>query len=99
MGRDAASVGQELTGVIEEHHAIAEETPSLLGVEGDQVGRLTVGGGGGRARRLVLAHDSFPWSSLRIDGTFLTTFSESRVRVLVEHGENPRIGTHSALRR
>src|SRR4051812_45350686 len=80
VGRDAASVGQQLTGVIEDHHTVAKQAPALLRVEGDHARRFSVGGGGGRALRLVLTHDWFPWSSRRRDGTFLTTFSACRAK-------------------
>jgi hypothetical protein len=39
---DCAAVGQELAGVIEQHDAVAQQAPPLLGVEGDGAGRVTV---------------------------------------------------------
>jgi len=40
--RDALAVGQQLPGVFEDHHAIAEQAPALLGVADDGVRRFAV---------------------------------------------------------
>jgi hypothetical protein len=37
------TVREQLTQVVEEDHAVAQEAPSLLGVGGNDVGRLAVG--------------------------------------------------------
>jgi hypothetical protein len=42
MWRNRATVGQELARVVEEDDAVAQQAPPLLGVEGDDVGRVTV---------------------------------------------------------
>src|SRR4051812_10035926 len=57
--RDAASVGQQLAEVIEDHHTVAKQLPSLFGVEGHDAGGLVVRGVRGRTWRLVLTHDSY----------------------------------------
>jgi len=41
-GRNRAATGQELARVVEEDDAVAQQAPPLLGVEGDDVGRVTV---------------------------------------------------------
>jgi hypothetical protein len=56
VGLDAAAVGKELAGVLKYDHAIAEKTPALLWVAGDDPGGVMVGGVGGRTGGLVLAH-------------------------------------------
>jgi hypothetical protein len=47
------TVRKQLSEVVEEDHAVAQETPSLLGVGGNGVGRLAVGAIGCWALRLV----------------------------------------------
>ena len=42
MGRDDVAVGQQFTGVIENHDAITEQAPSLLGVGRDDLRGLAV---------------------------------------------------------
>jgi hypothetical protein len=37
-----ATVGQELARVVEEDDAVAQQAPPLLGMEGDDAGRVTV---------------------------------------------------------
>ena len=53
---DDLAVRQQLTGVLEEQYAVAQQAPSLLREVGHRVGGLPVGGLGCRARWLVLAH-------------------------------------------
>lgn len=57
VGVDHAPVGQELTGVVEEDDAVAQQAPSLLRVAGDGVRRLAVERVGGRAVRFVMTHE------------------------------------------
>ena len=54
MWRDARPVGQQLAGVLEYDHAVAEEAPALLRVARDDPGSVVVSGIGGRTRGLVL---------------------------------------------
>ena len=56
MWRNRATVGQELAGVVEEDDDIAQQAPPLLGVEGDDAGRITVGAVSWRAGGLVCTH-------------------------------------------
>jgi hypothetical protein len=42
MRGDHAAVRQELTGVVEDQHAVAEEVPTLLGVTSDGDGCVAV---------------------------------------------------------
>jgi len=42
MWRNRATVGQQLARVVEADDAVAQQAPPLLGVEGDDVGRVTV---------------------------------------------------------
>jgi len=37
------TIGQEFARVVEDDDAVAQQAPSLFGVEGDGVGRVTVG--------------------------------------------------------
>jgi hypothetical protein len=53
---DAASVRQQLAGVIEDHDTIAEQAPSLFWVERHKTGRIVIRCVRRRTRRLVLAH-------------------------------------------
>lgn len=53
---DGAAVGQELAGVVEEDHAVAQQAPALLGESGDHFGRFAVSRLRGWAGRFVLAH-------------------------------------------
>jgi hypothetical protein len=41
---DDTTVGEKLAGVVEKQHAVAEQTPALLGMERNRVGGLTVEG-------------------------------------------------------
>jgi hypothetical protein len=56
VGLDAASVGEEFAGVLEDDDAVAEEAPSLLGVAGDDPGGVPVDCVSTRTGGLVLAH-------------------------------------------
>jgi hypothetical protein len=56
--RNRAAVGQELTRVVEEDDAVAQQAPPLLGVEGDHVGRVTVRAVSWRTGGLVFTHFS-----------------------------------------
>ncbi len=56
VGVNHSTVGEELTRVVEEKHAVAEEAPPLFGVKRNGVGGLPIGSLGGRALRLVRAH-------------------------------------------
>jgi hypothetical protein len=42
VGRNGATVGQELAGVVEHDHAVAQQAPPLLRMEGDDVGGVAV---------------------------------------------------------
>ncbi len=57
---DHGAVGQDLTGVLEDDDAVAEQAPSLLGVAGDDRRRGAVRLVGGRAGGPVLAHGAPP---------------------------------------
>jgi len=54
--RDALAGGEQRAGVLEQHDAVAEQAPSLLGVRGHDMGRLAIYRVRGRTRRLMLAH-------------------------------------------
>jgi len=54
--RDATTVGQQLSGVLEQHDPIAKEAPPLLGVRDDDVCGVAVELRGRGARRSVRAH-------------------------------------------
>jgi hypothetical protein len=56
VGLDAASVWEEFAGVLEYDHAIAEETPSLLWMAGDDASGVSVDGVRIRTGGLVLTH-------------------------------------------
>src|SRR6266536_6013311 len=53
---DDLEVHQQLPGVLEHHHAVAQQAPALQRVPGDDPGRRVAGGLRGRTPRLVLAH-------------------------------------------
>lgn len=57
---DAASVGKDLAGVLEPDNSVAEQTPALFREAGDDFGGVPVGGIGGGAGGLVLAHRGSP---------------------------------------
>ena len=67
---DGAAVGEQLTGVLEDDDAVAEQAPALLREAGDDPGGLPVGGFGGGAGRLVLAH-----RGLRTVGALVSWFT------------------------
>jgi hypothetical protein len=52
----AGAVRQELAGVLEDDHSVAEKTPTLLRVAGDHPSRFVVGGIGVGTGGLVLTH-------------------------------------------
>jgi hypothetical protein len=54
--RNYPTVGQELARVVEEDHAVAQEAPPLVGVEGDGVGGVAVGAVSWWARGPVWTH-------------------------------------------
>jgi hypothetical protein len=56
---DAAPVGHELAGVVEDHYTVAQQTPSLLRVKGHEERGLMVGSVRGGTLRLVLTHLSY----------------------------------------
>lgn len=45
MSGHGLSVRQELTGVVEDHHSVAEQTPALFRVEGHQLSRVSPAAG------------------------------------------------------
>ena len=47
--RDGISVGEQLTGVLENDDAVAEQAPALLRMADDRPGRLTIRAAGVRA--------------------------------------------------
>ena len=53
-GAIGAAVGEQLTGVLEDDHAVAQQAPALLGEGGQDAGGFVVGRLGGRAGWLVL---------------------------------------------
>jgi hypothetical protein len=53
---DDPAVGEQLTGVLEEHDTVAQQTPPLFRVGSDHSGAVTVGGLGPGTSRLVDAH-------------------------------------------
>ena len=53
-----ATVGQELARVVEEDDAVAQQAPPLLGMEGDDPGRVTVRAVSWRTWGLMWAHFS-----------------------------------------
>ncbi|GAA4605836.1 hypothetical protein GCM10023195_20530 [Actinoallomurus liliacearum] len=56
---DAAAVGEQLAGVLEDDDTVAEESPALFGVVGDEACSVVVGGIRRWARRTVLTHRGF----------------------------------------
>ena len=60
---DQTSVREQLAGVLEDDHAVAEQAPALLRVAGDHSSRIMVDSVGGRALRLVRAHRNSPAGS------------------------------------
>jgi hypothetical protein len=56
VGLDTTPVRQELAGVLEHDHTVAEKAPALLREAGDGSGRFAVNGFGGGTDRVVLAH-------------------------------------------
>jgi hypothetical protein len=42
VGSDDAPVGKKLAGVVEEHHAVAQQAPPLLGMKSDRVRSLAI---------------------------------------------------------
>jgi len=57
---DRTPVRQQLPGVLEDDHAVAEQIPTLLGVRSDDSGRVMVDGVARRALWLVRAHRRSP---------------------------------------
>ncbi|EGJ78756.1 hypothetical protein STTU_5967 [Streptomyces sp. Tu6071] len=55
---DDAAVREDFAGVLEEQDPVAQQTPALLRVVGHRQGGVPVGGEGGGAGWLVLAHGS-----------------------------------------
>ena len=56
MRRDDAAVRQQLTGVVEHDDPVAQQDPALLGVGGQDAGRVVVGRLSRGAFGLVRAH-------------------------------------------
>jgi len=56
MWLDAAAVRQQLAGVLEHDHAVAEQAPPLLRVASDDTGSIPIDGLGAWTRGLVLTH-------------------------------------------
>jgi hypothetical protein len=61
MRWDHPPVGQQLAGVLEQHHAVAEQAPALVRVGGDDAGGFPATCVRGGARGLVGTH----WEYLR----------------------------------
>jgi hypothetical protein len=80
---DGAAIGQELACVVEDHHAIAQQPPPLLGVERHKASRVMVDGVRRWALGLVLTHD---WHLNPID--------LSLGRVLYQHVEHLPTGAY-----
>ena len=76
---DHSAVGEELTRVVEEEHAIAQEAPALLGMKRDGVRGLPVGSLGWRAKRLVRAHGT------RLSGDLGRFIFSTKCRLLNPH--------------
>jgi hypothetical protein len=53
---DRSAAGQQLAGVVEDDHAVAQQAPPLLGVAGNGAGGLAVSSVGWWARRPVWTH-------------------------------------------
>ena len=58
--RDHPAVRKDLAGVLEEHHAVAEQAPALLRMAGDDLRGVAVSRVGGGTFGLVRAHRGFP---------------------------------------
>src|SRR5215831_5058190 len=58
---DGRAVGQQFTGVLEDHDAVAEQAPALLGVADDGVRRFAIRIRRSRTGRRVWAHISASW--------------------------------------
>jgi hypothetical protein len=81
MWSEGPSVGQELSQVVEEDHAVTEQAPALLRVEGDGPGRVTVGTVRRRARGPVLAHGAPPMAVEHLAGAHLYVEAEPPFRI------------------
>src|SRR5437660_1107775 len=53
---NTTSIGEQLTGVVEDDHAIAQQTPTPLRMERDQTRRVVIGSVRGRTPWLMLTH-------------------------------------------
>jgi hypothetical protein len=71
MGRgvDRVSVGEEAAAVLERHHPVAQETPTLFGVGSDDRGGSAATILWGRTARLVLARKGH--GGLAVAGRFI----------------------------
>ena len=56
VGRNGTAAGQELARVVEEDDAVAQQAPPLLGMEGNDAGRVTVRAVSWRTWGLMCAH-------------------------------------------
>jgi hypothetical protein len=71
------AVGQDLAGVLEDDHAVAEQAPALLGEGDEDASRFTIDGVGAGTGLLVLAHRGSPVGGLCVtihndgDGRYL----------------------------
>jgi len=77
VGLDHRAVGEDLTGVLEDDHAVAEEAPALLGKGREDPRRFPIDGFGAGTGGLVLAHRRSPVGGLCVrihndgDGRYL----------------------------
>jgi hypothetical protein len=58
---DGLAVRQQFAGVLEDHDAVAEQAPALLGVADNGVRRFAIRSRRSRTRRRVRAHISASW--------------------------------------
>src|SRR5689334_20953406 len=65
---DDPAVGKDFAAVIEEHDTVAQKAPPLVRVSADDMGPFAICLIGGRAVRLVLAHDRPRWSGWEAAG-------------------------------
>jgi len=77
VGLDHRAVGEDLTGVLEDDHAVAEKAPALLGERREDPRGFPVDGFGAGTGGLVLAHRGSPVGGLCVtihndgDGRYL----------------------------
>jgi hypothetical protein len=92
VGGDAAPVGEQFPGVVEDDDTVAEQPPALFGVGGHELGGLMIRSVRGGACRLVLTHiDTF---DLAGSGDLFIQYPSMPPASFGRDGINPPIGTY-----